>query len=170
MKYSVVGFPRIGLNRELKFIVEKFLRREIDADALMQAVSDQKAYQWTVQQKAEAAFIPSNDFSLYDGMLDTACMLNAIPRRYINLGLSEIDTYFAMARGYQGTQGDVKAYTMRKWFNTNYHYMCPELDDEMQIKLCSSQFLDDYLRAKELKIQTKPVVIGPFTFLKLSKR
>lgn len=112
MEYSIIGFPRIGIHREIKFATEKYFRREITADELMQVVSQQRMEQWTYQRDAGAGFIPSNDFSLYDGMLDTAFMLNAIPKRYADLGLSDIDTYFAMARGYQGAQGDVKAFTM----------------------------------------------------------
>ena len=169
MDYSIVGFPRIGINRELKFATEAYFRGEINADELKRIVFQQRMEQWTRQRDAGAGFIPSNDFSLYDRMLDTACMLNAIPRRYVNLGLSDIDTYFAMARGYQGAQGDVKAFTMKKWFNTNYHYMVPELDDDMELKLRSDAFLDGFHQAHSLDIQTKPVIIGPFTFLKLAR-
>lgn len=169
MDYSIAGFPRIGIHRELKFATERYFRKEINADELKAIVSFQRAEQWTRQKSAGAAFIPSNDFSLYDGMLDTACMLNAIPERYTELGLSDIDTYFAMARGYQGTHGDVKAFTMKKWFNTNYHYMVPELDDKMELRLRSDHFLEGFLQAHSMGIQTKPVVIGPFTFLKLAK-
>ena len=169
MQYSVVGFPRIGIRRELKFATEKYFRGEMDAAALQQTAAEQRAAQWQVQQAAGAAFIPSNDYSFYDGMLDTACMLNAIPRRYTDLGLSELDTYFAMARGWQSEAGDVKAYTMKKWFNTNYHYMVPELDDDMDLRLRSDAFLDGFREAAALGIQTKPVVTGPFTFLKLAR-
>ena len=169
MDYSIIGFPRIGIHRELKFATEAYFRSEIDADELKRVVSQQRMEQWTRQRDAGAGFIPSNDFSLYDGMLDTAYMLNAIPRRYADLRLSDIDTYFAMARGYQGAQGDVKAFTMKKWFNTNYHYMVPELDDDMELKLRSDAFLDGFHQARSLGIQTKPVVAGPFTFLKLAR-
>ena len=169
MEYSVIGFPRIGIHRELKFATEAYFRNETTADELKQVVSQQRAEQWQRQKAANAAYIPSNDFSLYDGMLDTAFMLNAIPKRYVDLGLSDLDTYFAMARGYQGEKGDVKAFTMKKWFNTNYHYMVPELDDDMELKLRSNGFLEGYEQARSLNIQTKPVVIGPFTFLKLGR-
>lgn len=169
MDYSITGFPRIGIHRELKFATEAYFRSEIHADELRHVVSRQRAEQWTRQRDAGAGFIPSNDFSLYDGMLDAACMLGAIPRRYVDLGLSDIDTYFAMARGYQGAKGDVKAFTMRKWFNTNYHYMVPELDDDMALGLRSDAFLEGFHQARSLGIQTKPVVIGPFTFLRLAR-
>ena len=169
MDYSVIGFPRIGAHRELKFATEKYFRGEISEDALRKLAARQRQLQWQLQADAGAAFISSNDDSLYDGMLDTAFMLNAIPARYTNLALSETDTYFAMARGYQGEAGDVTAYTMKKWFNTNYHYMVPELDDDMEIHLRSEAFLEGYRQAESLGIQTKPVVIGPFTFIRLAR-
>lgn len=169
MEYSIIGFPRIGAHRELKFITEKYFKGEVGEEELKTAVSKQRLAQWEIQKNAGAAFIPSNDFSLYDGMLDTAFMLNAIPERYLSLGLSELDSYFAMARGYQGTEGDVKAYAMKKWFNTNYHYMVPELDDDMELGLRPDRFLEGFLEARKHGILTKPVVTGPFTFLKLAR-
>lgn len=169
MEYSVVGFPRLGEHRELKFAVEKYFGSQIDEAELKRIVDEQRALQWQMQKTAGARYIPSNDYSLYDGMLDTSFMLNAVPDRYEKLGLSDTDTYFAMGRGYQGPKGDVKAFTMKKWFNTNYHYMVPELDDDMQIRLRSDAFLDGYRQAKSLGIETKPVVIGPYTFLKLAR-
>ncbi|WP_196590288.1 5-methyltetrahydropteroyltriglutamate--homocysteine S-methyltransferase [Pectinatus frisingensis] len=168
MQYSVVGFPRIGAQRELKFTVEKYFRNEINTDELLQTTAKLRAKQWKLQQTAGAAFIPSNDFSLYDGMLDTSFMLNAIPQRYLDLNLDDTAAYFAMARGYQGHHGDVKATAMKKWFNTNYHYMVPELDDTTNILLRSDHFLDGFHQAQSLGINTKPVIIGPFTFLKLA--
>ena len=169
MQYSVIGFPRIGAHRELKFATEQYFRGEIDSAALLNTVSTLRSAQWEGQRDAGAAFIPSNDFSLYDGMLDTAFMLSAIPNRYRELGLDDTGAYFAMARGYQGPQGDVKALSMKKWFNTNYHYIVPELDDDMELCLRSDAFLDGFRQAKGLGIKTKPVVIGPFTFLKLAR-
>ena len=125
MKTSVIGFPRIGAHRELKFVTESYFRGEKTTEELLEAVREQRQGQWILQEQAGIDFIPSNDFSLYDGVLDTAFLLNAIPQRYQDLGLGDVDTYFAMARGYQGTAGDVKAFSMKKWFNTNYHYMWP---------------------------------------------
>lgn len=169
MKYTVIGFPRIGEHRELKFATEKFFRGEIREEDLKKTVEEQRAIQWKKQKDAGESWIPSNDYSLYDGMLDTACMLNAIPDRYKALPVSPLNQYFAMARGYQGKEGDVKAYTMKKWFNTNYHYMVPELDDDMEICLEGDSFLNGFVEAKKSGITTKPVVIGPFTFLQLAK-
>ena len=169
MQYSIVGFPRIGINRELKWATEKYFHHEIDARALVNEASALRADQWKIQQAAGNAFIPSNDYSLYDGMLDTAYMLDAVPERYKDLHADDTGTYFAMARGYQGRFGDVRAFAMKKWFNTNYHYIVPELDDDMQVRLRSDAFLDGFRQAARLGIETKPVIIGPFTFLKLAR-
>ena len=169
MQYSIVGFPRIGINRELKWATEKYFRHEIDAHTLLSEISTLRASQWKIQQTAGNAFIPSNDYSLYDSMLDTAYMLSAIPKRHADLKVDDIGTYFAMARGFQGRQGDATALAMKKWFNTNYHYLVPELEDTTQIKLKSDAFLDGFKQASRIGIKTKPVVIGPFTFLKLAR-
>ena len=169
MEYTVIGFPRIGEKRELKFATERYWRGEIDESALRNVVRQQRAAQWLQQQEAGEKWIPSNDYSLYDGMLDTSFMLNAIPAKYEALGLSELDTYYAMARGYQGKKGDVRALTMKKWFNTNYHYLVPELEKGMNLTLRPDRFLEGFTQAKALGITTKPVVIGPFTFLQLAK-
>ncbi len=168
MKYSVTGFPRIGAKRELKFATEAYFRGDVSLEELTKVVREQREVQWKVQQAAGADFIPSNDYSLYDSVLDTAFTLNAIPKRYQDLGLGEVDTYFAVARGYQGEAGDVKAFSMKKWFNTNYHYLVPEIDDDTTLQLRSTAFLDGYRQAKSLGITTKPVLVGPFTFLKLA--
>ena len=169
MEYTVIGFPRIGEKRELKFATEKYWRGEMEESELRAVVRQQRAAQWLRQQEAGEEWIPSNDYSLYDGMLDTSFMLNAIPARYEALGLSELDTYYAMARGYQGEKGDVRAFAMKKWFNTNYHYMVPELEKGMDLTLHADRFLEGFAQAKTLGIVTKPVVIGPFTFLQLAK-
>lgn len=139
------------------------------ADALQKTAKNLRLENLTVQRESGLDFIPSNDFSFYDGMLDTAVLLNAVPDRYRNLDLSELDTYFAMARGYQGEKGDVKAFAMKKWFNTNYHYMVPEMDDHTEIKLTGSKPFALFTEAMQNGIKTKPVLIGPYTFLKLAK-
>ncbi|MEE0240488.1 MAG: 5-methyltetrahydropteroyltriglutamate--homocysteine S-methyltransferase, partial [Ruminococcus sp.] len=122
----------------------------------------------TQQKESGLDWIPSNDFSFYDGMLDTAFLLNAVPKRYRELGLAPLDTYFAAARGYQGDKGDVKALAMKKWFNTNYHYMVPELEDDTAICLADEKPFNLYQEAKAAGVETKPVVIGAYTFLKLA--
>ena len=169
MKTSVIGYPRIGTLRELKFAEEKYFRGELDENGLKGIAASLRASHWTAQKNAGTDFIPSNDFSYYDGVLDTAELLGCIPARYKDLGISPLGTYFAMARGYQGAEGDVKALAMKKWFNTNYHYIVPEIDDDTVIALSSDKPVSLYLEAKALGIETKPVVTGPFTFLKLAK-
>lgn len=169
METTVIGYPRIGNLRELKFASEKYFRNEISADELEKTAREIRAYNLELQKKSGLDIIPSNDFSYYDGVLDTAFMLNAVPARYTELGLSELDIYFAAARGYQGTKGDVKALAMKKWFNTNYHYMVPEVDDETEIRLVGKKPTDLFREALEKGIRTKPVIIGAYTFLKLAR-
>ena len=142
MQTSVIGFPRIGTLRELKFASEKYFRNEIKAEELLQTAKDLRKAHWMTQKEAGITFISSNDFSHYDLVLDTAVLLGIVPKRYQELQLSALDTYFAMARGYQGTSGDVKALAMKKWFNTNYHYIVPEAEDDTVIHLSASKLFD----------------------------
>lgn len=167
MLTSVIGYPRVGALRELKFATEKYFRNEISADELKNTAKEIRKTQWLLQKESGLDFIASNDFSFYDNMLDTAVLFNIIPKRYSELALPELGTYFAMARGYQGENGDVKALAMKKWFNTNYHYMVPEIDDKTEIRLTGTKPFDEYMEAKTLGIETKPVIIGAFTLLKL---
>lgn len=169
MKTSVIGFPRVGKLRELKFATEKYFRNEITAQQLEETAEDIRKYQWNLQKESNIDYIPSNDFSFYDLVLDTAVLFNIVPKEYKELNLSDIDTYFAMARGYQGENGDVKALAMKKWFNTNYHYIVPEIEDDTEIKLVGTNTFKYYSEAKKDGIETKPVVVGPFTLLKLAR-
>jgi len=169
MKTSVIGYPRVGTLRELKFASEKYFKKGITAGELQLIAGKLKQTHWEVQHMSGIDFIPSNDFSFYDTVLDTAVLINAIPKRYLNLKLPALDTYFAMARGYQGTNGDVKALAMKKWFNTNYHYMVPEIEDDTEIQLAGTKPFDEYIEAKNQGIVTKPVLLGAFTFLKLAR-
>ncbi|SFC93191.1 5-methyltetrahydropteroyltriglutamate--homocysteine S-methyltransferase [Ruminococcus albus] len=169
MNTSIIGYPRIGNLRELKFASEKYFRNEISADELEKTAKSIRLYNLDIQKKSGLDFIPSNDFSFYDGMLDTAFLLNAVPERYTSLGLSTLDTFFAAARGYQGEKGDVKALAMKKWYNTNYHYMVPEVSDSTEIKLAGTKPFDLFKEALDNGVKTKPVVIGAYTFLKLAR-
>ncbi len=169
MQTSVIGFPRIGTLRELKFASEKYFRKEIEAEELLQTAETLRKTHWSIQKEAGIDYISSNDFSFYDMTLDTAVLLNIIPKRYKELELSGLDTYFAMARGYQGASGDVKALAMKKWFNTNYHYIVPEVEDDTVIQLSGNKLVDEYAEAKALGIETKPVVIGAYTMLRLCR-
>lgn len=169
MKTSVIGFPRVGTLRELKFASEKYFRHEITAQELTDTAADLRHRHWMTQVTAGIDFIPCNDFSFYDIVLDTAVLLGIVPKRYRELNISKLDIYFAMARGYQGESGDVKALAMKKWFNTNYHYIVPEIEDDTVISLDCEKLTGEYEEARELGIKTKPVVIGPYTMLKLCR-
>ena len=169
MNSSVIGFPRVGKLRELKFASEKYFKQEISTEELEQVAKGLREMHWNLQQAAGISHIPSNDFSYYDNVLDLTVLLNALPENYRQLGLSERDTYFAAARGYQGVAGDAKALAMKKWFNTNYHYLVPELSDNTEIKLVGDKPFVEYEEAKAIGVLTKPVLLGGFTFLKLAK-
>ena len=167
MQTSVIGFPRVGELRELKFTTEKFFKGLVSEQELEDLAKEIRKKQWLKMQEKEVDFIPSNDFSFYDNFLDAAVLFNIIPERYRELSLSPLEKYFAMARGYKGPAGDVKALAMKKWFNTNYHYMVAEISDEDEISLVGDKPFKEYEEAKVLGVETKPVVIGPFTLLKL---
>lgn len=169
MKTAVTGFPRIGSLRELKFATEKYFRQELTEQKLRETARQIRITQWNLQKQSGIDYISSNDFSFYDNMLDLAVLFGMVPKRYRDLNLSELDTYFAMARGYQGENGDIRALAMKKWFNTNYHYMVPEIEDDTQIRLSGEKPFEEYLEAKAEGIETKPVVIGAFTLLKLAR-
>ncbi|RKS85866.1 methionine synthase (B12-independent) [Orbus hercynius] len=169
MTTSVIGYPRIGKLRELKFAIESYFKGDNTQTDLLAVAKSLRATHWRQQADNKIQYISSNDFSFYDAILDTACLLNIIPKRYQQLNLPALDQYFAMARGYQGEHGDVHALAMKKWFNTNYHYLVPEIEATTEIKLVGSKPFDEYLEAKQLGIETKPVIIGPLTFLKLAK-
>ena len=172
MQTSVMGFPRIGKLRELKFAEEKYFKNELSEEELFKVASILKKEHIKYQHQAGIDFISSNDFSLYDQMLDTAVMLNVIPQRYLKLKensqINDTDVYFAMARGYQGEAGDVNALAMKKWFNTNYHYIVPEFEDDTNVTANTSKLTKEFEEALSDGIKTKPAIIGPFTFLKLS--
>ncbi len=169
MNTAVTGYPRIGKDRELKFASEKFFRGEISESELLKVAATVRKENWIKQKEADITYISSNDFSFYDNVLDTAFLFNIIPQRYKDLNLSDLETYFAMARGYQGDNGNVKALAMKKWFNTNYHYLVPQIDDETKIELKGRKPVQEFSEAKALGIDTKVVVTGPFTFLKLAR-
>ncbi|HRP78721.1 MAG TPA: 5-methyltetrahydropteroyltriglutamate--homocysteine S-methyltransferase, partial [Aquamicrobium sp.] len=182
---ATLGVPRIGRRRELKFALEAYWAGKSTADELLGVAKSVRAANWKEQAARGITKIPSNDFSLYDHVLDTAVMVGAIPARYgWTGGDMPLDTYFAMARGNQGEGGaacghsghadsgqahGVTALEMTKWFDTNYHYMVPELDDDQAFSLASTKPVDHFLEARELGIHTRPVILGPVTFLKLAK-
>lgn len=167
---SCLGFPRIGGNRELKRALETFWNGKSSADDLRSAASELRRHHWFQMKSAGIDFIPSNDFSLYDHVLDMAVMFGAVPPRYKDIN-DPLDQYFAMARGMQDDEQaiDVPAMEMTKWFDTNYHYIVPELEEDQQFRLDASKLKSELGEAKDLGIVTRPVIIGPVTFLMLSK-
>ena len=167
---SVSGFPRIGQNRELKKIIEAYWKGAASLDEVRGTAKELRAKHWKLQAQAGVDLIPSNDFSYYDQMLDTAILLNVIPQRYKRLAFTNPEeTLFAMGRGYQGDKGDVTALPMKKWFTTNYHHTVPEIEESTEIRLNGTKPFDEFNEAKARGILTKPVLIGPYTFLKLAR-
>ena len=169
MKTAIIGFPRIGENRELKFATEKYFRNELTIDELEDFSKELRKKHWQLIKNSGVEGIPSNDFSFYDTTLDTACLLNIIPKELTELSLSESEKYFALARGYQGEKGDIKARPMKKWFNTNYHYIVPKFEKDTTISVTGDKIFKEYQEAKNLGIDTRPVIVGPFTLLQLSE-
>jgi 5-methyltetrahydropteroyltriglutamate--homocysteine methyltransferase len=163
-KNYIVGFPRIGEQRELKKVLERYWSGKSTFLEVEDVATMLKARHWNYQKSAGVDFISSNDFSYYDNMLDTAIMLGAIPSRFRGLEAQEL--YFSMARGNK----DAVAMEMTKWFNTNYHYIVPELSLKDNYKLNATKILNEYKEAKKLGINSKINIIGPITFLGLSKR
>jgi 5-methyltetrahydropteroyltriglutamate--homocysteine methyltransferase len=165
-----LGFPPLGAGRELKRATEGYWSGKVTLANLLKTGADLRARHWRLQQDAGIDLIPSNDFSYYDRVLDTCALVGAVPKRYgWSGGPVDLDTYFAMARGVQSGGRDVTAMEMTKWFDTNYHYIVPEFEPGQAFRLSSSKPVDEFLEAKALGIQTKPVLIGPVTFLLLGK-
>jgi 5-methyltetrahydropteroyltriglutamate--homocysteine methyltransferase len=165
-----LGFPRIGARRELKRALESHWRGETDTAQLLDTARELRARHWHLQREAGVDVPPSNDFSLYDQVLDTAFLFDAIPARYRALADADpLAGYFAMARGHQADGVDLHALEMTKWFDTNYHYLVPELHAGQRFALRGDKPLAEFLEARALGIATRPVLIGPVTFLLLSK-
>ncbi len=165
MKSYILGFPRIGEKRELKFALEKYWRGEIPLSELEATAKELRNRHWQYQKDAGIDCLPVNDFSYYDIMLDTMFLLGAIPSRFQDIS-DKIDRYFAMARG----DKTHTAMEMTKWFNTNYHYIVPELSENDNLQLDTSKIVSEYREAEKFGVQLKINLIGIVTFLKLSKR
>ncbi|KAF8812550.1 cobalamin-independent methionine synthase [Phlegmacium glaucopus] len=166
---SVLGFPRIGANREVKKAVEAYWAGKISADELTKAAAEVKNASWTSVKSKGVDFVPSGEFSLYDHVLDHSAAFNVIPKRYVGLGLSPLDVYFAMGRGRQSGSVDVPASEMKKWFDSNYHFVVPEFSDETDFKLNFNKAVEEFKEAQAAGIATRPVVLGPISFLVLGK-
>ena len=167
MKSNILGYPRIGEKRELKKAIEKFWKGSISEEELSIVSSNIRQKNWKTQNELGIDLITSNDFSLYDQVLDMCIILGCIPERFQSLiGLEQ---YFAMARGLQKGGVDVTAMEMTKWFDTNYHYIVPEFKKDQAFTLNSKKIINEYEEAWRLGVKTKPVIIGPVTFLLLGK-
>ena len=171
MKTNNLGYPRIGSNRELKKASELYWAGKISVDELIDTGKEIRLTNWKLQAEARIDLIPSNDFSFYDQVLDLTLTLGAIPERYHEFAKSNssIDLYFAMARGAQKNGQDVVAMEMTKWFDTNYHYIVPEFTKNQKFELFSEKIINEFKEAKDLGIATKPVLIGPISYLLLGK-
>jgi len=180
---ATLGTPRIGPQRELKVALEDFWSGKSDEKTLLETAAALRVANWARQHALGVTIIPSNDFSLYDHVLDTSVMVGAIPDIYGGKGGKvSLATYFAMARGSQGEAHDhvcehgdhahshgVPAQEMTKWFDTNYHYLAPEFSKNQKFDLASHKPIDEYREAKALGFETRPVLLGPVTYLKLGK-
>jgi 5-methyltetrahydropteroyltriglutamate--homocysteine methyltransferase len=168
---NVSGFPRIGPNRELKFAAEDHWRGNTAADELAATGRQIRRANWELMQRAGIDLIPSNDFSYYDQVLDATALVGAVPERYGHGGGDvDLETYFAMARGRQTDGVDVTAMEMTKWFDTNYHYIVPELGPKTSFSLSSTKPFDEFVEAQEtLGITSVPVLVGPVSYLLLAK-
>ena len=171
MKIHNLGYPRIGIYRELKRACEAFWSGKINSDELLCKAKEIRQKNWQIQKEVGVDLIPVNDFSLYDHVLDMTLMLNAIPERFKPLSsiLSGIEFYFSLARGFQKDNYDVTAMEMTKWFDTNYHYIVPEFTHNQTFELVWTKIFDEFLEAKSLGIEAKPVLLGAVTYLLLGK-
>ncbi|SFD04111.1 methionine synthase (B12-independent) [Chitinophaga sp. CF118] len=174
MQTNVLGYPRIGSNRELKKANEAFWAGKISLEKLQLTTRQLRRQNWETLQAAGIDLIPSNDFSLYDQVLDMCLMTGTVPARFKPLmeslaSASSLELYFAMARGYQKNGFDATAMEMTKWFDTNYHYLVPEFDASQTYRLLYNKCLDEFKEALSIGIHTKPVLIGPVSFLLLGK-
>jgi len=174
MQTNVLGYPRIGSQRELKKACEAYWAGKMSLEKLQLTARQLRRQNWETLQQAGIDLIPSNDFSLYDQVLDMCLMTGVVPARFQLLMASlasagSPELYFAMARGYQKNNMDITAMEMTKWFDTNYHYLVPEFDASQQFRILSTKCVDEFKEAQSLGIHTKPVLLGPVSFLLLGK-
>ncbi|MGZ9791753.1 5-methyltetrahydropteroyltriglutamate--homocysteine S-methyltransferase [Bacillus atrophaeus] len=165
IKTSNLGFPRIGLNREWKKSLEAFWKGHSDKDTFLKQMDELflTAVKTQIDQKID--IVPVSDFTHYDHVLDTAISFNWIPERFKHI-TDATDTYFALARGIK----DAVSSEMTKWFNTNYHYIVPEYNKDIEFRLTRNKQLEDYRRVRQaFGVETKPVIVGPYTFVTLAK-
>ena len=169
IRTNILGYPRVGANRELKKAEEAYWVGKITRQELLDAAALIRKGNWLLQKESGIDLIPSNDFSFYDQTLDLSLSVGAIPERYDSLRDDKLELYFAMAHGYQKDGIDVTAMEMTKWFDTNYHYIVPEFTRNQKFELTYNKAVAEFKEALELGVRTKPVLIGPVTYLLLGK-
>ncbi|QJE98851.1 5-methyltetrahydropteroyltriglutamate--homocysteine S-methyltransferase [Luteolibacter luteus] len=181
IRTHILGYPRIGEQRELKKATELHWKGEIPKPALESVGKELRKHNWKKQAAAGIDLVSCNDFSFYDQVLDATCLFGNVPARFNwQGGKVGLETLFAIARGARETQGDCCggscgsgsagfASEMTKWFDTNYHYIVPEFKADTAFKLSDSKVFDEFREAKTLGLNAKPVLIGPVTYLSLGK-
>lgn len=167
---AILGFPRMGVNRDLKKATEAYWGGKISQDELLAEAKRLRLAHWKIQKDAGVDIIPSNDFALYDQVLSHIQDFGAVPERYSSSKLNPVDEYFAMGRGHQKDGVDVPSLEMVKWFDSNYHYVKPTLQNNQTFKLVANpKAVAEFKEAKEAGIATRPVLVGPVSFLHLAK-
>lgn len=169
MTTTIIGYPRIGRHLEVKHAVESYCQQTITAAELSHVAAQTRQQNWQTQAQAGIDWLPVNDFSFEDQLLDTAVLFNLIPQRFQQLNLSRLDTYLAMARGTQTATGVLPPLKMATWFNTPYGYFVPELEDHTDIQLVGTKPFDEFKEATQLGYHARPTIIGPYTLLKFSR-
>ncbi len=173
LRTNSLGYPRIGDKRQLKKAVEAYWKGELSREALLKTGADLRERNWRRQREAGIDLIPSNDFSFYDQVLDMSCLLGNVPPRFERPhGNVDLDTMFRVARGVSrenGVETGAQASEMTKWFDTNYHYIVPEFTENTTFALSGTKVFDEFSEAKALGILTKPVLLGPVSYLLLGK-
>ncbi|WP_156413610.1 5-methyltetrahydropteroyltriglutamate--homocysteine S-methyltransferase [Lacimicrobium alkaliphilum] len=170
MKLHTLGFPRIGTRRELKFALEQYWQGRISKQEFLQTGADIRRQNWAIQQQAGIELLPVGDFANYDHVLNTSLYLGIIPQRFARDSDSsdKLDLEFRIARGRAPTGCACAASDMTKWFNTNYHYIVPELSQQLDIRVDIQPLLEQIEEAKNLGHESKPVLLGPLSYLYLS--
>ncbi|TLX45651.1 5-methyltetrahydropteroyltriglutamate--homocysteine S-methyltransferase [Pseudoalteromonas phenolica] len=165
-----LGFPRVGKKRELKFAVEAYWRGELTQVELLEKGKIIRAENWAIQAEAGIELLPVGDFAWYDHVLNTSLLVGATPKRHVNIdGSVDLDTLFRVGRGKAPSGCACAASEMTKWFNTNYHYIVPELSKEQTFELSWQALFEEVAEAHSLGYKVKPVLVGPVTYLHLAK-
>ncbi len=171
MKSRIIESPKKETKNSvtLETVMKSYLQGKLSEADLQKKAAETRKANWSLQSKNGMSFISSNDFSFYDTVLDTAVLLNIIPARYKALNTTDLETYFAMAKGYKKDSVDIKALMSKKCSDTHC-CIVPEIEDNTEIRLTGTKLFDEYLEAKALGFETKPVILGPYTLIRLAER